>query len=400
MSVENQTSGRHVMWLVAVLLLVSLSCGLPSNLTGGGTGSGGTTGPVQPVSEGGVRLATVRSAEGVVEARIPPATDFSPVSPGETLAAGDEIRTGADGRSVLELDDGTVIVLAEGTSLVITALEGTPASPVTRYFLNVGEIFSIREDPLPPGGTYEVETAAGTAGIRGTAMSAAHRPEEGFSEVTCAFGECSATSGTDQIDLAGNEWIGITIAAGFAGDPAPLTPEQLQRWSEAFQDAENAGLGGPFDARCACDARDLTCDDGTRIPEFPYCTAPSPGGGPPEPEAPGGQPPTPSAAPQVVDFSGTWHSDATCDEAEDAPYRWEVALDQDEFGTVTGSIRFHDCPDGGRANYSVTGTATEEDTITLFGLLTDSRGGLGGRASPDQSFTLERGGPPEPNLAP
>src|SRR3972149_5862121 len=74
-----QTSGRRVVGLVAVFVCASLACGLPSNLTGGGTGSGGATAAEQPVPEGGVRLATVRSTEGVVEARVPPAADFSPV---------------------------------------------------------------------------------------------------------------------------------------------------------------------------------------------------------------------------------------------------------------------------------------------------------------------------------
>jgi hypothetical protein len=103
--------------------------------------------------------------------------------------------------------------------------------------------------------------------------------------------------------------------------------------------------------------------------------------------------------PPPTDFSGSWHSDAACNENE-SPYRWTVTLQQDAEGHVTGEITFHKCPGGGRAEYSVTGQATPGDTLTLEGKKNLSLGGLGGSAPGSVTFTIQKGGPPDPNLAP
>jgi hypothetical protein len=67
---------------------------------------------------------------------------------------------------------------------------------------------------------------------------------------------------------------------------------------------------------------------------------------------------------------------------------------------VTGYINFHNCPGGGRAEYSVAGTATSAGTIQLAGTKVVNLGALGG-STPDQvTFTVAPFGPPSPNYAP
>jgi hypothetical protein len=102
---------------------------------------------------------------------------------------------------------------------------------------------------------------------------------------------------------------------------------------------------------------------------------------------------------QIVNFSGSWNSPSTCDNV-DAPYRWQVSLQQDANGNVTGTIRFHKCPGQGQAYYSVSGTATYSSVLTLNGVKTGGRGDLGNSAPGSQTFTITKFGPPNPNLAP
>jgi hypothetical protein len=102
----------------------------------------------------------------------------------------------------------------------------------------------------------------------------------------------------------------------------------------------------------------------------------------------------------VLDFAGSWHSAATCDE-QDAPYHWEVKLRQDPTtNAVTGTISFHACPGGGRASYDVSGTATPDEVLFLEGQKTSGRGGLDGLTPASQTFRLTKGGEPFPNFAP
>jgi hypothetical protein len=110
--------------------------------------------------------------------------------------------------------------------------------------------------------------------------------------------------------------------------------------------------------------------------------------------------PTPTTAP-ITDFTGTW-AGGSCPDADDQRYlnRWFVSLSQ-QGSAVTGVIRFHDCPGGGRVQYNVRGTATSSSTITLDGTKTDSSpSGIGISAPPNQTFTVSKGSPPSPNFAP
>ncbi len=108
---------------------------------------------------------------------------------------------------------------------------------------------------------------------------------------------------------------------------------------------------------------------------------------------------TPTTAP-ITNFAGTWSSAETCANLA-APNRWTVSLTQSG-ASVSGWIRFHNCPGGGIAYYDVSGTATTAPSITLQGTknFLQGAGGLGGSAPPSQSFTVTRGGAPAPNLAP
>ncbi len=195
--------------------------------------------------EGTVELVTVRGKTMLAQA-------------GQTLAVGDQIRTYADGRATLELDDGTVTVIAENTVFEIKTLAGDSASPITRFFINVGAVFSFHKDELPPGAAYEVQTPSGVAAIRGSSVGVIHgllesatapgskraRPVTqigGVSRVTCLEGNCSATTSDQSVSLTDAEAVNIETV-GKLGSVEPMTSEDFEGWIEAFETARAAGL--------------------------------------------------------------------------------------------------------------------------------------------------------------
>ena len=227
-------------------------------------------GPQVPIVEE-VREAVIRLVEGLVEVQIDEADSFVAALVDMLLASGDQLRTGEDGHSVLEMDDGMVLVIAPQSTFEVMQMEGEPDNRLTRILLNAGELFSISSGELPEDATYEIETPAGVIGIRGSAMGAAYDPHTGAAEATCLTGQCSVTTPDRSEDLTGNQWIGVDANQEIVGEPAPLTDAQIDRWGQAVANAEEAGVVETFDEQCNCNKDTLTCHDGTMFPRFQTC---------------------------------------------------------------------------------------------------------------------------------
>ena len=105
---------------------------------------------------------------------------------------------------------------------------------------------------------------------------------------------------------------------------------------------------------------------------------------------------------QNIQVIGGWYGPA-CDEDEGAyVYRWSVDLLEDKnSGNIEGTIKFHDCPEGGRVLYRVTGDPQKGPTYILTGDKKDGGGDLLGSAEQSVTFTFDSAkGNIEPNLAP
>ncbi|MBN1148856.1 MAG: FecR domain-containing protein [Anaerolineales bacterium] len=249
-------SKRAWLLLLAVVLILVLA-GVALALLAGGQGQ--------------ARTAVIRFVEGLVNVRLGEAEDFIAALVDMLLSSGDELSTGEDGHSILELDNGMIVVIAPNSSFEVVEMAGGVESPLTRLFLNAGEIFSISASELPEGGAYEVITPAGVVGIRGSAMGARYDPIAARVEATCLSGRCQVSTEARSVDLAGNQWIGLSVEQGILDQPAPLTDEQLQRWGQAIDKVKETGLDTAFEAQCACQDTDLVCKDGVRIERFPAC---------------------------------------------------------------------------------------------------------------------------------
>jgi hypothetical protein len=103
-----------------------------------------------------------------------------------------------------------------------------------------------------------------------------------------------------------------------------------------------------------------------------------------------------------TDGSGNWHG-VECAEAEGTYiYRWSVDLLNDpSTGGVKGTVKFHNCPGGGRVLYSVAGNLPTDSVYTLTGERRDGGGTLFNSSAENFIFTFDStSNTIEPNLAP
>jgi hypothetical protein len=192
---------------------------------------------------------------------------------GQALAPGDLVETGADGQAVMLMDDGTSMVLSANSSFQVSQLEGTTLSPVSRFLLNLGAVFSIRKGDLPQGASFDVDTPVGTAAIRGSMLSVTYLTDAGLN-VNCLIGHCAAEVGGKTADLGAGEMINATQQTGMS-DVAPMTSQRLHDWANVFQTLADAGIPADqaVDPSCTCSGFDLVCADGTVSHGFPTCAA-------------------------------------------------------------------------------------------------------------------------------
>jgi hypothetical protein len=96
-----------------------------------------------------------------------------PVKPGQPIAVGDTVRTGADGRVGITLKDGTRLALGGNTELRLDTFAFAPAQGrlgiALRLLRGVTEYISGRIAQLAPG-AVKVETPTSVIGIRGTRL--------------------------------------------------------------------------------------------------------------------------------------------------------------------------------------------------------------------------------------
>jgi hypothetical protein len=96
-----------------------------------------------------------------------------PITPGQPVAEGDTIRTGADGRLGITLKDGTRVSLGGNTELRLDQFAYAPAEGrlaiAVKLLRGVAEYISGRIARLAPG-AIKIETPTSVIGTRGTRL--------------------------------------------------------------------------------------------------------------------------------------------------------------------------------------------------------------------------------------
>lgn len=178
--------------------------------------------------------ATLTEVQGTVEARDPARAEFERAQEGWKVTQGGQVRTAEDGRTRLDLSDGTFLRLGPSTLFTLTGSE--PAQ--SKVDLLLGQIWIVLT-----GGELQVRTPSGMASVRGSYMSVAYNPATARTRVTCLEGSCLVQSFTQGCELstgqaaellgpeeAQQEEIDILVEA--------IPQEELEQWLEFMPEAE------------------------------------------------------------------------------------------------------------------------------------------------------------------
>ena len=157
-------------------------------------------------TEPGPRSATLRILAGTVEVQASGA-DLAPASDGQTVASGDTVRTGADGRAVIEYFDGSVTRLDHDTTFALTDLlirDDADHSALIDTAQFSGDSYHRITDLTESGSRFGVVTPTATASVQGTVFAVIF--EEDGSVIFAVF------EGTVIVETPDGP---ITVLAGF-----------------------------------------------------------------------------------------------------------------------------------------------------------------------------------------
>jgi hypothetical protein len=190
--------------------------------------------------------ATVLNVSGTVESRAYPNGEFAPLAAGAALSVGDQVRTGPDGQVILELDDGTHMTLAESSALLVANLGGTKLKPISRFYLDIGRVYSVTPGPLPEGASFVVETNSGVASCLGSALAVAFDRESGKTLATCLTGHCAISGGGVTVDLVVGEQAEVDAPGYAPGEKRVMDTGEVEAWADVIEDMSAAGVAPDF----------------------------------------------------------------------------------------------------------------------------------------------------------
>ncbi len=188
-------------------------------------------------------VASAVRIEGSVEARVGASADFVTISDPVPVAAGDSVRTDANGYAEIAYFDGSVTRLDTDTDVIVVELVDDPGDSITRIGMGVGRTWH-RVQQLSGNDTYEVETLVATAAAQGTAFSISC-----LSETICTFAviegsiELVRSDGTtDTVEAPAS----ITVTGDEISDPQLYPFDAVDVWQfDNLTRDQGSGFDGP-----------------------------------------------------------------------------------------------------------------------------------------------------------
>jgi LysM repeat protein len=178
-----------------------IACGLAALLLACGKNS--TPATRTPVA--GDQSAQVNDVVNRVEARASASEDLTAVASGYVLNAGGQIQTGEAASARLDFADGTIIRLAQESTLTLQGVN-PGASPLKRLLLDIGAIWVNLTD-----GVLEVETPVGVASVRGSFAIIRYDPgdpddpDDDLLVVDCLEGSCAVETDSTNVQMGNME---------------------------------------------------------------------------------------------------------------------------------------------------------------------------------------------------
>jgi ferric-dicitrate binding protein FerR (iron transport regulator) len=156
------------------------------------------------------------------------------------------VRTGADGQVILELDDGTRMTVSESSVLLVANLGGTRLKPVSRFYLDIGRVYSVTPGPLHEDASFVIETSSGVASCLGSALAVAFDRETGSTLATCLTGHCAISGGGVTVELVVGEQAEVDAPGYAPGEKRVMDAEEVELWADVIEDMEAAGVAPNF----------------------------------------------------------------------------------------------------------------------------------------------------------
>jgi hypothetical protein len=213
---KNQKHIKTILTL-SITLLVFLACS--------------TSGTADIQTPGTALNATLNEIQGDVSAKQPQAAEYSPAEDGLTLETGGEVQTGDDGRTRVNLSNGTFFRAGPSSHFVLQTLEDDNGDPLTRLQLEFGRVWVILT-----AGTLEIETPSGLASVRGSYLYVESRPDESV-KITCLEGNCSLKNDAGSAELVAGQAATVTDenSAPQTGD---MAEEDFEEWLRVNPEAQ------------------------------------------------------------------------------------------------------------------------------------------------------------------
>lgn len=186
--------------------------------------------PITPIPES--LSATIMEIEGSeVFSRRTQTEDFHSAELAEILEVNSQVKTGEESRSRVDLSSGTVIRISPDSLFTLESNYEQDGNLLTRLKVEVGSIWIILN-----GGSLEVETPSGLAGVRGSYMSTGYDPASGAARITCLEGHCSAKNEAGAVEFTAGEAADLP-ADGSAPVKGLMTAEEFAQWAENVPEA-------------------------------------------------------------------------------------------------------------------------------------------------------------------
>ena len=184
----------------------------------------------------------VKAMSGAVQVK-PFGAAWHDAAAGDSLWAGDRLRTGAGGTAVVALPDGSELEVAGGTLFEFNDRRLGDGGGSIALFL--GRLWAKVQKAAGKGSAFSVHTATSVAGVRGTAFLAG-LGDDGATAIAVKEGAVSVQGEGGRVDLGAGEY--TEALHGAAPKPAVKGELGWEAWAEGRRKALAEDPKGPMAA--------------------------------------------------------------------------------------------------------------------------------------------------------
>jgi hypothetical protein len=236
---EAEMKTQHTLSTLLAASLLMAACGGGGNppADSGNSGVNGPTPSTSSTSTASTRTAEISELRNNVEARQTTGLDWGLAADGQEINAGGGVRTGDESRVRIDTSDNSIIRIGANTEFQLLEFSPQAENSVTRMQLDAGQVWAQVTKELGTG-TFEVETPAGVATVRGSLMSVAFDAAAGQLAVTCLEGECELRDrAQNAVRLVAGEAAEIVGVGQGPGAARRMRRAEIQAWIDNFPEA-------------------------------------------------------------------------------------------------------------------------------------------------------------------